>query len=141
MHPAMLAIALAATPATATSDMRIDVGNVEWTNYPALTLRDDALPTAAMVERMEGILRDRECSLQGQSRNRFDVNVPWVIEVEPDGRITRLVIADTGCRPLETLVAQLVLSLSREGEIRPPVSPDGGVYRSSFNFNQQTIRY
>lgn len=140
MHPAMLAIALAAAPATATSDMKIHIGNVEWTAYPALTLRDEALPSGAMIEGMETILRDRECRLRGQSRNRFDVDVPWAIEVEADGRITQLVIADTGCRPLEILVAQLVLSLSSAGELRPPAAAEPRVYRSSFNFNQETLR-
>jgi hypothetical protein len=149
MKLAVLAVAaLFATSAAATTpvtqrmadDVRIDIGRADWNQFPLLEPEPRNLPMGAMLDRVETLLRDGECEMRGQSARRFDITVPWVVQVEPDGRFTRLVIADVGCRPLETFVAELVKTLANRGDIRPAAATETVWYGSEFNFNLTTTR-
>lgn len=128
------------TSVSVPADVQIDVGQAQWTTFPELTPEPRNLPTGAMLTRVESILKDRECEMRGQTHRRFDITVPWLVQVEPDGRLSRLVVADMGCRPLEVYVATLVVALAQRGDIRPAPSPEPRIYASDFNFNLTTIR-
>ncbi|HYJ30267.1 MAG TPA: hypothetical protein VEW25_08005 [Allosphingosinicella sp.] len=147
MNPALLALsALLSTPSPAptavsvSADVQIDVGHAQWASFPDLRPAPRNLPTGAMLTRVESILKDDECEMRGQSHRRFDITVPWLVQVEPDGRLSRLVVADMGCRPLEVYVATLVVALAQRGDIRPATSAEPRIYASEFNFNLTTIR-
>ena len=143
MKLALLALAAflsTPTPTPVADDIRIDVGRANWSEFPQLVPEPRDLPMGEMLVRMERMLRSRECVLAGQRYTRFDVTVPWLVQVEPDGRLSRLVIADMGCRALEVYVADLIINLARRGDIRPPAAPEQRVYASDFNFNLTTSR-
>lgn len=137
---ALAALLSTPAPTPVAADIRIDVGTTNWSQFPQLVPEPRDLPTGEMLVRMERMLRDRECVMQGQSPRRFDITVPWLVQVEPDGRLSRLVIADTGCRALEVYVADLIINLAARGDIRPPAAPERRVYASDFNFNLITSR-
>jgi hypothetical protein len=145
MNFALLALAAllstpAATPLSVPANVQIDVGRADWSTFPNLEPEPRNLPTGAMLTRVETLLRERECVIEGQTYRRFDITVPWLVQVEPDGRLTRLVVADMGCRPLEVYVATLIVALAQRGDIRPPSGPEQRVFASEFNFNLTTIR-
>ena len=145
MKLALLAFsALLSTPAPTTlsvpANVQIDVGQAQWATFPDLRPEPRNLPTGAMLTRVESILRERECEMRGQTWRRFDITVPWLVQVEPDGRLSRLVVADMGCRPLEVYVATLVVALAQRGDIRPAVGREQRIYASEFNFNLTNIR-
>jgi hypothetical protein len=93
-----------------------------------------------MLDRMETILRERQCELRGQRPDNFDVTVPWMMEIRANGRVSRVVIADMGCRPLEEYVATLIQGLTRQGGIRVRSRLRPGWYSSNFNFTLATTR-
>jgi len=145
MKFALIALsALLSTPATTSvtvpANVQIDVGHAPWTSYPDLRPHPRDLPVGAMLTRVESILKERECQMRGQTHRRFDITVPWLVQVEPDGRLSRLVVADMGCRPLEVYVATLVVALAQRGDIRPALDTEPRIYASEFNFNLTTIR-
>jgi hypothetical protein len=141
MSFALVALAaMLSTPTPVAADVQIDIGRADWTHFPQLHPEPRDLPLGEMLVRMERILRNRECTLPGQTVRRFDVTVPWLIQVEPDGRVSRVVIADVGCRPLETYVADLIVNLAHRGDIRAPAAPEQRVYASDFNFNLDNSR-
>ena len=137
---AFLSTAASAIPVSVPADVQIDVGQANWSTFPGLRPEPRNLPVGAMLARVETLLRDRECVIQGQNHRRFDITVPWLVQVEPDGRLSRLVVADMGCRPLEVYVATLVVALAQRGDIRPPAEPVQRIYASEFNFNLTTSR-
>ena len=145
MKLALLALsAFVSTPVPTTlsvpANVQIDVGQAQWATFPELDPEPRDLPTGAMLTRVESILRGRECEMRGQTWRRFDITVPWLVQVEPDGRLSRLVVADMGCRPLEVYVATLVVALAQRGDIRPAIGSEPRIYASEFNFNLTTIR-
>lgn len=143
MKLALLALSALLSPSTPTvsvpSNVQIDVGRAEWARFPDLR-PEPRVPTGAMLSRVETILKDRECVMPGQNYRRFDITVPWLVQVEPDGRLSRLVVADMGCRPLESMVAELVVLLAQNGNIRARPESEPRIYASEFNFNLTTTR-
>ena len=137
MMSALIAFAaLAATPTAPTSDtVQIYVGRADWSAFPAPRLAPRPLPTGAMINRVERILRDRECVIRGQSARRFDITVPYLVLLEPNGTAARVVVEDLGCRPIEDLVGLIVVELGEHGDFRPTGEQEARWYASDLNFN------
>jgi hypothetical protein len=139
---ASTAAAAASTPAAprmTRENVRIEIGRTNWMQFPLLEPSPRNLPMGAMLDEVEKLLRERECIMRGQSHRSFDITVPWAVQVEADGRFTHLLIADVGCRPLETFVAEMVMTLANRGDIRPAAAPEARWYGSEFNFNLTNI--
>ena len=139
MHSALLALAALLSSPTVSEDIAIDGGRPDRNAFPEARLSTSELPVGAMVGRVERMLRERECELPGQRPARFDVTVPWLVQLEANGQVSRLVVADMGCRPLEVYVASLVVDLARQGRLSGEEGRPGW-YGSNFNFTLSTAR-
>ena len=134
MSLTLLALAaLASVP-----DVQVDVGRANWGAFPELRRDARELPVAAMVGTVETILRERQCELSGQEASRFNITVPYLVLLEPNGTARRIVVADIGCPALETYVGSLVTALAHEGDFRPTGEGRARWYASNFNFNLAT---
>lgn len=125
---------LAAAPHAAAA---VEAGKADWDKFPALQAAPRALPTAPMVDHVADMLKRKECSLAGQSARRFDITVPYLALVKPDGGVERVVVADMGCPGLESFVGSIVLQLAGSGDFRPTGKPAPQWYSSKLNFNAQ----
>jgi hypothetical protein len=125
----------AATPAA--TPALVEAGRADWDRFPALKAAPRALPTAPMVGHVADLLQRRECSLAGQSHRRFDITVPYLALVKPDGGVERVLVADMGCPGLETYVGSIVLQLAGLGDFRPTGQAAPRWYASKLNFNVQ----
>lgn len=134
---AMVSALLAAAPTPAVSP-GVDVGRFDPANFPQAALRERRMPHHAMLSRVENILRERQCRLEGQSHRRFDIRVPYVVQLEPDGTPTRFVVADMGCQPLESFVGRVILELARVGDFEPTGASDAKWYASELRFTVGT---
>lgn len=110
----------AATYLMLASSVPVDVGKFENKDFPELVVLERRMPHQTMVDRVEQILSKRQCRLDGQTGQRFDINVPYVALLEPGGRAKRVVVRDIGCAPLEKLVGQIVVAQAARGDF--PVS-------------------
>ena len=135
MKTAMLALAAFFS---VSGNVQVDVGRADWSSFPALQRANRQLPMSVILTRVEAILRERQCRLPGQSPTRFDITVPYLVLVEPDGSTSRVVVADMGCPALETYVGSIVAALAREGDFRPTGDARARWYASNFNFNLTT---
>lgn len=94
----------------------VAVGNFETATLPPLTKVDRVLPHATMTKRVEEILATGECAIEGQSSRSFDIVVPYAVLLMTDGSVAKVVVHDTGCAPLTTLVAEVVVSQAGRGD-------------------------
>ena len=144
MAPLLLALTAATAAATATptltSSTIFDIGEGDWASYPALRTKAEDLPIGAMMARMETIISERQCAFRGQRADAFDVTVPWAMEIGPNGRVSRVIIADMGCRPLEEYVATLIQRMTNAGGVRIRGESRPGRYGSDFNFTLANSR-
>lgn len=125
---------LSAAPTTAATPAVV-AGKADWASFPALDRTPRPLPTGAMVEHVADMLQKKECRLPGQSHRRFDITIPYLALVKPDGAVERVVVADMGCPGLESYVGSLVLQLAGSGDFRPTGKAAPHWYASSLNFN------
>lgn len=133
----LVLLALAAF-ASVPNSVQVDVGRADWSAFPELRRTARDLPMATMVAHVETILREGRCVLAGQSANRFDITVPYLVLLEPNGSTSRVVVADIGCPALETYVGSVVIALAREGDFPPTGERRARWYGSNFNFNLST---
>jgi hypothetical protein len=128
-----MAMALGASPAT----LEVDVGRADWKALPPLRMAEMRLPTVEMVTKVESMLAEGQCRLEGQSARRFDITIPYAVLVQPDGNAHRVVVAESGCAELESYVGLVVLELARQGALQPTGEAKPRWYSSELNFNME----
>ena len=126
------ALLLGAAPAPGAT---VQAGKADWNAFPALQKVPRSLPTGAMVDRVADMLQKQECALPGQSARKFDITIPYVVLVNPDGKAERVVVEDIGCPGLETYVGSIVLLLAGSGDFPPTGKSVPQWYSSTLNFN------
>ena len=113
---AVAALAVLASPAAAQT---VDVGRANWSAMPSLNVTDADLPMDVLVTAVEDILKTKQCKLEGQSYQQFDITVPYAVLLEPDGTTSRVVVGEVNCAPIETLVGRIALERSNLGHYQP----------------------
>ena len=95
----------------------------------------DARISGEMVNRLERMMLDGQCSFEGQRPRRFSIDINYAVMLDSQGNATQIVVEDVGCRPLELMVGQIAAGIVRGGHIRtaPPAEPT--LYASRINFN------
>ena len=134
MFGSLFAIAMTFA-AQAGTGVQVDVGRANWGAMPQLQREPRPMVLEPMVRTVETILRERQCSFAGQTAQRFNITVPYAVQLQPDGGAARILVGDVGCRPLETYVGSLAMALAAEGNFRATRATPGTWYGSSFNFN------
>jgi hypothetical protein len=116
------------------SSVPVDVGKFNAGDFPDLITLERRMPHAEMVRRVEQIFEKRECRMDGQSKARFDLTVPFVALMGQGGSLKRVVVKEMGCAPLEKLVGQIVAAQADRGDF--PVKHSSGErwYASEINF-------
>ncbi len=104
---------------TVTVTPQVEVGRFDPDRFPAATMRERRIPYEALLAPIEEILRERRCTIDGQTYRRFDIRIPYLVRLSPDGTATRFVVRDLSCAPLETLAGHIMLDLARFGDFRP----------------------
>ena len=122
---------------SASGPVQVDVGRADWSRMPALNTVERQLPTPSMVGDVERMLVSGQCTLAGQTSRKFDITVPYAVLVEPDGSARHVVVAETGCAPLESYVGLVVLTMADAGDFRSAGQAKPRWYASALNFNQE----
>jgi hypothetical protein len=129
----MLLPAIAATMLAAATP-QVDVGNFDPRTFPDAQMQNRVLPQAQMVNLVEQTLREGDCEIPGQSFRSFDIRVPYLVQLQPDGTASRIVIRDLGCEQIHVLAGRVVMELDRLRDFRPTGRPDPAWYRSELRF-------
>lgn len=135
MQPAAQPAEQAAAPAA--GDPVVNVGRFNPEAFPEARMRFRRMPVHSMLARVESLMREERCTFPGQNVTRFDIRVPYVVKLEPDGRVTEVVVTDMGCEPLEFYVGTMVRELARRGDYRPTGASTARWYISEARFTVQ----
>lgn len=110
----------AAPPAASSNDLPVNIGRFNPEAFPEARMRYRRMPVRTMVGVVENIMREERCQFPGQNPRRYDIRVPYVVKVEPDGRVSEAVVTDMSCAPLEYYVGTMIQELARRGDYAPP---------------------
>ena len=122
----------AAAPAALNID--VDVGRFDPTDFPEIIRLERRMPEAEMVRRVEAMLSDGRCTIEGAHDRRFNIVVPFAIQMAADGTPDAVVVHEAGCESLEILVGQIVLAQLARGDFRPQHAEGDRWYVSEVGF-------
>jgi hypothetical protein len=131
-----LLAALVAVSAPA-AGQTVEVGRANWSKLPKLEIGDRMFNYEPLVTEVERMLREKQCDLPGQSARRFDITVPYAVLIEPNGQISRVLVSEMDCKPLETLVGETAIVLAQSARPTPSGAQKARWYASEVNFNLQ----
>jgi len=100
-------------------DVAVDVGLFEPEDFPEVVRLERYMPHGEMVARVEQMIADGRCTLTGVTARRFNIVVPYALLLEPDGTPNSVVVRESGCAALETLVGQIILAQLERGDYVP----------------------
>ena len=129
---AALAVIFVGSPASAQS---VDVGNANWSKLPAVTAKPSRIDTAQLATAVETILSTKQCTLRDQSSRHFDISVPYAVQFDPQGKVSRILVGSMDCTPLEQLVGYVVLARSDAGDYTAGNAGPDRWYASAVNIN------
>lgn len=94
------------------------------------------MPHAAMTGRVEKILASGRCKLAGQNKAKFDVVVPYAVQLDQTGAPQRVVVKEIDCAPIEKLVGEIALQLGEAGDFKVSHSEGKRWYVSELYFTR-----
>ena len=113
--------AAAATVESATGD---------WSNIPWAERRSFNIITGDAVEKIHQAFADGSCKMRGQSKNRLNLRVPFLMKFAPDGSVERIVIRKLGCPSVESVLGSSLLNQVKGGDYRATGENEALWYRS-----------
>jgi hypothetical protein len=124
---------LSPAPAPAVN-IDVDVGRFDPADFPELIRLDRRMPEDEMVRRVEAMISDGRCTIEGATDRRFNIVVPFAILMGADGTPDSVVVHEAGCESLEILVGQIVLAQLARGDFRPQHQTGERWYVSELGF-------
>jgi hypothetical protein len=94
------------------------VGRFDPADFPNAQKIERRMPHADLNSRVEKILSQRRCKLDGQTKARFDIVVPYAVLMDPEGKPEKVVVKDIGCEPIERLVGEIGSELANAGDFK-----------------------
>ncbi len=94
------------------------VGRFDPADFPNAKKLERRMPQADLNNRVEKILSEKRCSLEGQTKAKFDIVVPYAVLMDPAGKPEKVVVKDLGCSPIERLVGEIGSELANAGDFK-----------------------
>jgi hypothetical protein len=105
-----------------------------WDGLPPVKIRNVELNVPLLSDWAEKILSSGECSVPGMRPDKFDIDQPYAVLVEPSGNVQRILVGDAGCPGLNSLLGSTVHTWAENGEFRPTGESEARWYRGRIAF-------
>lgn len=112
----------------------VESASGDWSSIPLLKSRGETL-TLNVVERIYKLVESGTCSIEGQSKHKLDMTVPFLVHYAKNGAADRIVIAKIGCAEAESVIGGALAVLVDRGQYRATGENQTGWYRSQVSFS------
>jgi hypothetical protein len=119
MKSALFVLALLATGAPAAAQTVEATDRTRWDALPSVKMKSVDLDVDSLSGLTERILASGECQVPGMRADRFDIDQPYAVLVAPSGSVERIVIGETGCPQINSLLGTTVHRWAQLGKFRP----------------------
>ena len=130
---ALIAAALLMT-AGAASAMTVTSATGDWTDIPPLKTRGYSL-NEHVVGRIYELVESGACKIEGQSKKKLDMAVPFLVHFAKDGTPDQLVLGKIGCAEAEGVIGGALVVLINQGNYKSTGRNQTGWYRSQVSFS------
>jgi hypothetical protein len=127
----LMPIAALAVPAAA---QKVETGNTEWDKLAPARMGVDDIDYSRLVRWAAQELKDPACRAKGMRPERFDIEEPYAVLVEPNGTVSRIIVREMGCPGLNTVVGSTLADLARRGKFKPTGEPQALWYGGRLSF-------
>ena len=107
----------------ASSSDAIEVGKFDPSAFPNAVKVDRRIPQDELTARADRIMQSGRCSFPGQSPDRYSIDVPYAVLLQPSGEVSKVVVKEVGCPELELLTGQVARELAIARDFRPTKAP------------------
>ena len=134
MKPYLLGavLALCASPAAA---QKVEVAGGDWSRLPLMQTSSFVQITPDAVDQIHRLVISGQCQLNGASKKRIDMTIPFLVRFAPNGSVEHVVLRNLGCPKAEGILARVVLDWAKGGTIKATGMNDQGWYRSEISFS------
>ena len=108
----------------------VEVATGDWSNIPWAERRAFNIISGDAVERIHKSFADGSCKLRGQTRDRINLRVPFLMKFAPDGSVERIVVRKLGCPAVESVLGSSLLRQVKSGDYKATGQNDALWYRS-----------
>ena len=96
----------------------VETGKADWDRLPPARIKGD-LDYQKLSRWAEQVVESKACRDAGWRPERFRVDEPFAVLLEPDGTVKRIVIAETSCPGIDYVVGLHLQALSEAHRFRP----------------------
>ena len=118
----------------AASAMTVTSATGDWTDIPPLKTRGYSL-NEHVVGRIYELVESGACKIEGQSKKKLDMAVPFLVHFAKDGTPDQLVLAKIGCAEAEGVIGGALVVLINKGNYKSTGRNQTGWYRSQVSFS------
>jgi hypothetical protein len=126
--------------ASATPDVTY-VGRFDPSSFPNAAKAARVLPQAELNRTVQHVLAKRQCRISGQTKDRFNIAVRYAVLLDSAGQATKVVVEEMACEPIETMVGQIVLRMSKAGDFKSRPATGVQWYLGEVSFAQGSERF
>lgn len=137
MKRMMLGLSLFLAASGTAQGQSVEIGTGDWSEVPAIQPRGNMHVTARIMDRLHRIAAESRCTVQGFTRRRIAMTVPFVIRFTPQGAVERIILRDLSCPQLESVLGAVLLQMAHAGAYRPTGENRERWYRSELSFQSQ----
>lgn len=105
-----------------------------WDALPPVKMKSTELDVPLLNDWAERVLKSGECNVPGMRPTKFDIDQPYAVLVEPNGKVQRIVVGDAGCAGLNSLLGTTVHGWAQAGKYRPTGAREPRWYRGRIAF-------
>ena len=128
---AFLGTAASAAPTVEATD------RTRWDGLPSVKMKQTELDVNLLNDWAEKILSSGECNVPGMRPERFDIDKPYAVLVEPNGNVQRIIVGETGCAGLNSLLGSTVAQWAEERRYKPTGASEPRWYVGRIAFARQ----
>jgi hypothetical protein len=127
----LLPLAALAAPAAA---QKVETGTTEWDKLAPAPMGIDDTDYSRLVRWTAQELKDPACRRKGWRPERFDVEEPYAVLVEPNGSVSRIIVKEMGCPALNTVIGSTLADMVKRGKFKPTGQPQPLWYGGRLSF-------
>jgi hypothetical protein len=105
-----------------------------WDALPPVKMKSTELDVGRLNDWAEKVLASGECEVRGMRPDKFDIDQPYAVLVEPSGKVQKIVVGDAGCAGLNSLLGTTVHQWAQAGKFRPTGAREPRWYRGRIAF-------
>ena len=107
----------------------------DWSTLPPIGDNGTDHLSKNLILTLNDIATKRECSLPGYKGTRFDFNMSFAAQFNPDGSLNQIVIPKLNCPKAEAVIGGTLQEMILGGDYKPTGQSPGGWYRGDLSFN------